>query len=57
MSTDMPAAPAPFAGLHLPQNREEFQQLIDRLFQRHLSAAQLLRGAGQISSSVPRGRT
>jgi len=39
MSTDAPATAAPHTGLHLPQNRDEFQQLIDRLFQRSPSTA------------------
>ena len=39
MSTESPATDAPHVGLHLPQNRDEFQQLIDRLFQRNPSTA------------------
>jgi hypothetical protein len=39
MSTDALSTAAPHTGLHLPQNRDEFQQLIDRLFQRSPSTA------------------
>ena len=39
MSIDAPSIAASHTGLHLPQNRDEFQQLIDRLFQRNPSTA------------------